>query len=123
VVPVSSFQTSINAFQLLHAAGIFAGGVAFILVGNFVRAGTRRPAVIAIVLAALACTYLVTVAVIEVRHGNFAVFGMPLTCIAALLAALLVSIRWLIQAAIIAPQLAAARRRPDSAAPPARPTP
>ena len=79
----------------------------------------------AIIIAVLAGAYLGMIGVAEVRHGKYFVeYSMPMTFIVALLAALLMAIRWLWQAAaLIAPKLAAARRRPDSAAPPARPTP
>jgi hypothetical protein len=123
-VPLSVFQTSISAVQLLNAAIIFAMAIIFAVLGLFVRAGTRRPAVISIVVTLLACGYIVAITIAALRSSRFLLgehVPVPLICV--LLAGLLVLVRWLWQAAIMAPRIAAARRRPDTTRPTARQTP
>jgi hypothetical protein len=123
-VPLSLFQTTISAMQLLNAAAIFAMGIIFAVLGLYVRAGTRRPAVISIFAVLVACGYIIAMTVSALRSSQFVIGEhVPVMLICALLAALLVLLRWLLQAAIMAPKIAAARRRPDDAAAAARRTP
>ena len=55
VSPLNPEQSFVSTLQLLNAGGILATGVAFGILGLIVRGGGRIPAVLAMIVVALAC--------------------------------------------------------------------
>jgi hypothetical protein len=110
--PINPNQFFVSTVQLYNAAGIVAGGIAFGILGLAVRGGGRIPVFLALIIAGAASVYVVALGVFDVRQNQgISNSMMSLLFLAAILAALILLLRWLGKAAVIAPRLSAFRRR------------